>query len=35
MYVRNTSQGAWERVSVGALLLGMQPRISFFVTAQD
>jgi hypothetical protein len=35
MYVRKTSQGAWERVSVGAVLLGMQPRISFFVTAQD
>jgi hypothetical protein len=35
MYVRNTSQGAWERVSVGAVMLGMQPRISFFVTAQD
>jgi hypothetical protein len=35
MYVRNTSQGAWERVSVGAVLLGLQPRISFFVTAQD
>lgn len=35
LYVRNTSQAAWERASVGALLLGMQPRISFFVTAQD
>ena len=35
LYLRNTSQGAWERASVGAVLLGMQPRIRFFVTAQD
>lgn len=35
LYLRSTSQAAWERASVGALLLGIQPRISFFVTAQD
>ena len=35
LYLRSTSQAAWERASIGALLLGMQPRISFFVTAQD
>ena len=35
LYVRKTSQGAWDRATVGAVLLGMQPRISFFVTAQD
>ncbi|MBD2722862.1 carboxypeptidase-like regulatory domain-containing protein [Hymenobacter armeniacus] len=35
LYLRSTSQGTWERASIGALLLGMQPRISFFVTAQD
>ena len=35
LYLRDTSQAAWERASVGAVLLGMQPRISFFVTVQD
>ncbi|WP_035563698.1 carboxypeptidase-like regulatory domain-containing protein [Hymenobacter sp. IS2118] len=35
MYVRKTSQATWERVSIGVMLLGMQPGISFFVTAQD
>jgi hypothetical protein len=35
LYLRSTSQGNWERASVGAVLAGMQPRISFFVTAQD
>ena len=35
LFVRKTSQGAWERATVGAMLLGLQPRISFFVTAQD
>lgn len=35
LYVRETSQGTWERQSVGAYLAGMQPRISFYVTAQD
>ena len=35
LYLRSTSQAAWERASLGAVLLGMQPRISFFVTAQD
>ena len=35
LYLRSTSQAAWERASLGAALLGMQPRISFFVTAQD
>ena len=35
LYLRSTSQAAWERASIGAILMGMQPRISFFVTAQD
>ena len=35
LYLRSTSQAAWERAALGAVLLGMQPRISFFVTAQD
>ena len=35
LYLRSTSQAAWERAALGAILLGMQPRISFFVTAQD
>jgi hypothetical protein len=35
LYLRSTSQAAWERASLGAVLMGMQPRISFFVTAQD
>lgn len=35
LYVRTTSQGAWERATVGARLAGMQPYLSFFVTAQD
>lgn len=35
LYVRSTSQANWERASAGAMLAGMQPRISFFVTALD
>ena len=35
LYVRSTSQASWERAAIGALLAGMQPRISFFVTALD
>lgn len=35
LYVRETSQGTWERQSAGAYLAGMQPRISFYVTARD
>lgn len=35
LYLRGTSQGTWERASIGAVLAGMQPRVSFFVTAQD
>ena len=35
LYVRSTSQATWQRASIGARLAGMQPRISFFVTAQD
>jgi hypothetical protein len=34
-YLRQTSQASWERTSVGALLAGMQPKISFYVTVQD
>ena len=35
MYWRPTSQAPWERTSVGALLAGMQPKLSFYVTAED
>ena len=35
LYLRSTSQAAWERASVGAILLGMQPRLSFYVTVND
>ncbi|WP_167856405.1 carboxypeptidase-like regulatory domain-containing protein [Hymenobacter metallicola] len=34
-YLRQTSQASWERASVGAVLAGMQPKISFYVTVQD
>ncbi|TGE15295.1 carboxypeptidase-like regulatory domain-containing protein [Hymenobacter elongatus] len=34
-YLRQTSQATWERTSVGAVLAGMQPKISFYVTVQD
>ena len=35
IYHRHTSQAAWKRTSVGALLAGMQPRLSFYVTVND
>lgn len=35
IYERKSSQGTWERASVGALLAGMQPRLSFYVTVND
>ncbi|MCR5888428.1 carboxypeptidase-like regulatory domain-containing protein [Hymenobacter sp. J193] len=35
LYLRDTSQAEWERASVGAVLAGLQPRISFYVTVQD
>ena len=35
IYIRKTSQAAWERVSAGAALAGMQPRLSYFVTVND
>lgn len=35
LYIRKTSQGEWERQSVGAYLAGMQPRASFYVMVQD
>ena len=35
LYIRSTSQATWERASIGMALAGMQPRISFFVTALD
>jgi len=35
LYLRETSQAAWERASAGAVLAGMQPKISFYVTVQD
>ena len=35
IYYRYTSQAAWKRASIGALLAGMQPRLSFYVTVND
>ncbi len=35
IYYRAASQGNWERLSAGAVLAGMQPKLSFYVTAQD
>lgn len=35
LYMRPTSQAAWEHASVGAFLAGMQPRASFYVNALD
>lgn len=35
IYSRQTSQAPWERISAGAVLAGMQPRLSFFVTVND
>ncbi|MGI4736663.1 MAG: carboxypeptidase-like regulatory domain-containing protein [Janthinobacterium lividum] len=35
IYYRTTSQASWERISAGAVLAGMQPKLSFYITAQD
>ncbi|MBO2010441.1 hypothetical protein [Hymenobacter negativus] len=35
IYYRHTSQASWKRASIGALMAGMQPRLSFFVTVND
>ena len=35
VYFRTTSQADWQRISAGAVLAGMQPKVSFYVTAQD
>lgn len=35
IYYRTTSQAGWERLSAGAVLAGMQPKLSFYVTAED
>jgi hypothetical protein len=35
IYYRSTSQAGWERISAGAVLAGMQPKLSFYITAQD
>ncbi|MVN76174.1 hypothetical protein GO988_07540 [Hymenobacter sp. HMF4947] len=35
IYFRTVSQAAWERLSAGAVLAGMQPKLGFFVTVQD
>lgn len=35
IYYRAASQAGWERLSAGAVLAGMQPKLSFYVTAQD
>jgi hypothetical protein len=35
IYWRRTSQAPWERASVDAILAGMQPKLSFYVTAED
>ena len=35
IYYRHTSQAPWKRASIGALMAGMQPRLSFYVTVND
>ncbi|GAB3638912.1 hypothetical protein GCM10027422_45030 [Hymenobacter arcticus] len=35
IYYRAVSQDAWERLSAGAVLAGMQPKVSFYATVQD
>ena len=35
IYHRYTSQAPWKRTSIGALMAGMQPRLSFYVTVND
>lgn len=35
VYTRATSQAPWERISAGAALAGMQPKLSFYVTVND
>ena len=35
IYRRFASQAPWEKVSIGALLAGMQPKLSFYVTVND
>ena len=35
IYYRAVSQDVWQRLSAGAVLAGMQPKTSFFVTVQD
>ena len=35
IYYRYTSQASWKKASIGALLAGMQPRLSFYVTVND
>jgi hypothetical protein len=35
IYYRHASQSNWKRASMGALLAGMQPKLSFYVTVND
>lgn len=35
LYYRQTSQANWERLSAGAVLAGMQPKIALYATVQD
>lgn len=35
IYYRHTSQATWTKVSIGALMAGMQPRLSFYLTVND
>ena len=35
IYSRFVSQATWKRASIGALMAGMQPRLSFYVTVND
>ena len=35
VYERKTSQAPWERISAGAYLAGMQPKLSFYATVND
>jgi hypothetical protein len=35
IYYRAVSQDAWQRLSAGVVLAGMQPKVSFYATVQD
>ena len=35
IYYRSVSEAPWKRASIGALMAGMQPKLSFYVTVND